>query len=136
MSDFPLPPDGVTFGPLTRTDLVRYAGASGDMNPLHHDEIYARKAGFETVMAHGMLSAGLLSSFLRQWTGRRPVRRFRVRFVAPVWPGDTLSATGEWIGPRIEHGVTCIELALVLRRDDGAEVVKGVAVVEESLPPR
>lgn len=134
MTGFPPPPDSMVFGPLTRTDLVRYAGASGDMNPLHHDEAYAREAGFDTVMTHGMLSAGLLSSFLRQWAGRRHVRRFRVRFVAPVWPGDTLVASGQQIGPAIEHGVACVELELSLRRDDGAEVVKGMAVVEENLP--
>lgn len=135
MSPFPEPPEDFTFGPITRTDLVRYAGASGDMNPLHHDETFARKAGLDTVMGHGMFSAGLLSSFLRQWIGRRHVRRFRMRFVAPVWPGDRLHARGELVGPRTEHGVACMELALTLRRDDGAEVVKGTAVVEEALPP-
>ena len=53
-----------TFGPVTRTDLVRYAGASGDMNPIHHDEDFARASGLPSVMAHGMLSAGLLASFV------------------------------------------------------------------------
>lgn len=134
MSSFPKPPAEFGFGPITRTDLVRYAGASGDMNPLHHDETYARKAGLDTVMGHGMFSAGILSSFLRQWVGRRQVRRFRVRFVAPVWPGDRLLADGEVVGRGSEQGISCMELTLSLRREDGAEVVKGRAMVEERLP--
>ena len=62
-------PQPVTYGPLTRSDLVRYAGASGDFNPLHHDHEFATKAGLPDVMAHGMLSAGLLASALTQWFG-------------------------------------------------------------------
>jgi acyl dehydratase len=114
------------FGPITRTDLVRYAGASGDFNPLHHDEVFAREAGFDKVMAHGMFSAGLLASFLSAWAGERLVRRFRVRFMAPVWPGDILRAQGSV--DRTANGN--VELTLHLLRGDGTEVVSGKAVVE------
>jgi hypothetical protein len=57
--------------PLTRTDFVRYQGASGDMNPIHHDEGYARRAGFPTVFAVGMLGAGILVPTSRSCSGRR-----------------------------------------------------------------
>jgi len=123
------PPDYV-FGPLTRTDIVRYAGASGDFNPLHHDHAFARAAGLSDVMAHGMLSAGLLGSFLATWARARPIRRFKVRFRSPVWPGDTLRAEGEVAGSSIIEARRVAHLILRLRRQDGTEVVSGEADVE------
>ncbi len=85
-------PEPVIYGPLTRTDLVRYAGASGDFNPLHHDHEFASNAGLPDVMAHGMLSAGLLASALTKWFGAGSVRRYSIRFRSPVWPGDVLTS--------------------------------------------
>ena len=123
------PPD-YRFGPVSRTDLVRYAGASGDFNPLHHDETFARAAGLPGVMAHGMFSAGLLGSFLIAWIGERPIRRFKVRFLAPVWPGDILRAGGSLLGTATRDGRTVALLALRLWREDGADVVTGEAEVE------
>jgi acyl dehydratase len=82
------------FGPLTRTDIVRYQGASGDMNPVHHDELFARAAGYETPLVVGMLNAGLLATYATDWLGAANVRRFRIRFRAQVWPGDSLTCTG------------------------------------------
>jgi 3-hydroxybutyryl-CoA dehydratase len=87
--DNPRDADGtVVFGPVTRTDLVRYAGASGDFNPLHHDAGFARTAGLPDVMAHGMYSAGLVASHLQRWFGAEALSRYAVRFRRPVWPGD------------------------------------------------
>ena len=57
-------------GPLTRTDFVRYAGASGDFNPIHHDEAFAQAAGFANVFGHGLLTAGILGGFVADWLGR------------------------------------------------------------------
>src|SRR5258708_39738653 len=88
------PPPEFRFGPVTRTDLVRYAGASGDFNPLHHDEGFAREAGLPMVMAHGMLSAGLLASFVTRWVGAGSGRRYKVRFRDRGWPGGGLEARG------------------------------------------
>lgn len=124
------PPPAFTYGPLTVTDLVRYAGASGDFNPLHHDEAYARAAGLPTVMAHGMLSAGLLASFVTRWFGAGSVRRYKVRFRDKVFPGDILTAegqvTGEVMGP---DGGRRLALELALKRQDGQPVVTGTAEV-------
>lgn len=125
----PAPP-AFSYGPLSVTDLVRYAGASGDFNPLHHDEAYARAAGLPGVMAHGMLSAGLLASFVTRWFGAGSVRRYKVRFREKVFPGDTLTAegrvTGEGAGP---DGGRRLTLELALRRQDGQPVVTGTAEV-------
>ena len=79
---------------LTRTQIVQYAGASGDFNPIHHDEMFASKAaGYPSVFAHGMLTMGLTGRLLTDWLGDGVLREFGVRFVKQVWPGDTLTAT-------------------------------------------
>ncbi|WP_432168769.1 MaoC/PaaZ C-terminal domain-containing protein [Streptomyces sp. bgisy031] len=80
-----------TFAPLTRTDFVKYQGASGDFHPLHHDETYAHKVGFPSVFSVGMLQAGMLASYASDWLGVEETRRFKVRFVDQMWPGDELT---------------------------------------------
>lgn len=90
----PAAPAPLVVGPLTRTDLVRYQGASGDMQPVHHDEPFARAAGYDAPLSLGMLHAGLLGSWAASWLGPDRVRRFRVRFTAQAFPGDTLTCTG------------------------------------------
>ena len=64
------------YGPLTRTDFVRYQGASGDFNPIHHDDEFAQSAGYPTVFSVGMLQAGILASYATDWLGAHNVRRF------------------------------------------------------------
>jgi acyl dehydratase len=83
-----------TFGPLTRQMFVRYAGASGDFNPMHYDDELARSAGFPSVFSQGMHQAALLATFAVDWLGPENVRRFRVRFLEQVWPGDVLTCQG------------------------------------------
>ena len=79
---------------LSRTQIVQYAGASGDYNPLHSDEIYVTKvAGFPTVFAHGMLTMGLTGRLLTDWVGDGRLLSYGARFEKQVWPGDTLTAT-------------------------------------------
>lgn len=87
-----LPP--VVVEKLTRTDLVRYAGASGDFNPIHHDEEFARMAGNPTVFGHGMLTAGFVARCVTDFVGVENLRRYKVRFATRVWPGDTITCTG------------------------------------------
>src|SRR2546421_8351790 len=73
---------------LTRTHFVRYAGASGDFNPLHHDDEFARARKNPSVFGHGMFTAGVLGQWLARWAGPTMIRAYRVRFVERVWPGD------------------------------------------------
>jgi acyl dehydratase len=83
------------FGPIARADIARYAGASGDFNPIHIDEDYARAAGAPTVFAMGMLPAGYLAHALSDWIGGpHNLRRYRVRFTTRVWLGDELVCSG------------------------------------------
>lgn len=118
------PPDPVTWPAVTRTDLVRYASASGDFNPLHHDAGFARDAGLPDVMAHGMYSAGLMATTLEAWFGQGSLRRFAVRFRAPVWPGDLLTVRCD----RIE-GAPVAEIAASLLRAGGDVVMTAAATV-------
>jgi acyl dehydratase len=94
----------MVFGPLERVDIVRYAGASGDFNPIHTDEGYARSTGAPTVFAMGMLPAGYLAHAVADWFGgSQNLRRFKVRFTTRVWPGDELACTGRVVS--IEDGL-------------------------------
>jgi acyl dehydratase len=123
-------PEPIVYPPLTRTDLVRYAGASGDFNPLHHDHEFAAAAGLPDVMAHGMLSAGLLASALTRWFGPGSVRRFSVRFRSPVWPGDVLTASCKSLDLSAgETGPQTADLVLELARANGDVVLSGTARV-------
>ncbi len=82
------------FEDLSRTQIVMYAGASGDYNPLHSDERYATEvAGYPGVFAHGMLTMGATGRILTDWFGVDAVIRYAARFVNQVWPGDRLTAT-------------------------------------------
>ena len=87
-------PEAREFGPISRTDMVRYQGASGDFNPIHHDEEFARSAGNPTVFGHGMLTAGFVARSITDFVGVENVRRYKVRFATRVWPGDTITCQG------------------------------------------
>ena len=80
---------------VQREDFVKYAGASGDFNPIHYDEPYATAAGNPSVFGQGMLTAGYAASMVADWFGVGNVIRFKVRFRAQLWPGDTVTVSGE-----------------------------------------
>jgi acyl dehydratase len=117
------------FGPLTRQMFVRYAGASGDLNPMHFDDQLARSAGYPSVFAQGMFSAALLAGFATDWLGAGNVRRFGVRFREQVWPGDVLTCAGR-ITVVSEERLT---VELTVTRQTGGVAFTGTA---EFLIPR
>jgi acyl dehydratase len=113
---------------LSRTQLVMYAGASGDYNPVHTDEVFATKvAGYPTVFAHGMLSMGATGRMLTNWVGDGRLTKYGVRFVSQVWPGDTLTARATVEALREENGQKLVDLKVVTVNQDGKEVVSGYA---------
>ncbi len=116
-----------SFGPLTRTDFVRYQGASGDFNPIHHDEEFAKSAGFPTVFSVGMLQAGILATFATDWLGAENVRRFTVQFREQVWPGDTLVCSGEVVKRYEEDGERKVDVELTCDREGGGTAIRGSA---------
>lgn len=110
----------VVFGPLGRDDIKRYADASGDDNPIHQDEDYARSTGAPTVFAMGMLPAGYLAHAVSDWFGGpEHLRRFKVRFTTRVWPGDELVCTGR-VESLDEDGMIHVRLE-ARRRGSGPE---------------
>src|ERR1700677_4725949 len=79
---------------LKRTQIVQYAGSSGDYNPLHTDEPFTVQiAGYPSVFAHGMLTMGMTGKMLTDYVGDGRLTKYGVRFTSQVWPGDTLDAT-------------------------------------------
>jgi acyl dehydratase len=108
---------------LTRTDLVRYAGASGDFNPMHHDEVLAKAAGMPSVFGHGMFSAGFLASALTDYVGEGTLTRYAVRFTKQAWPGDVLQTK---ITITAVNG-NDVDLQADLVTDKGVTVISGEA---------
>jgi acyl dehydratase len=115
---------------LTRTQIVQYAGASGDYNPLHSDEVYATQAaGYRGVFAHGMLTMGLTGKAVTQFIGASGLAKFGVRFVEQVWPGDTLFATVTVTDVREDEGRRLAYLSIVTTNQEGVAVMTGTATV-------
>jgi acyl dehydratase len=112
---------------LTRTDLVKYAGASGDFNPMHHDEVAAQAAGMPSVFGHGMFSMGLLGSALTDYVGVGNVTRYQVRFARQTWPDEVLSSKIVVTGKREEDGRGLVDLSVTLSNGDGEDKLVGEA---------
>jgi acyl dehydratase len=116
---------------VNRTHIVKYAGASGDFNPLHHDDTKAKDlAGYPSVFAHGMLSMGLTGRMLTDWLGATALKKYGVRFTRQVWPGDTLTAKGEVTDVKEEGGKQLATIKVVTVNQNGESVVEGEAVAE------
>lgn len=110
---------------LERQDFVQYAGASGDFNPIHYDEPYAKAAGNPSVFGQGMLTAGYAARVATDWFGIGAIESFCVRFQARVWPNDTVTASGEVINvERWDEGVTA-DVDLVVTNQDNEAVLTG-----------
>ena len=109
---------------LTRTQIVQYAGASGDYNPLHTDEIFTTKvAGYPSVFAHGMLTMGMTGKMLTDYVGDARLTKYGVRFTSQVFPGDTLDATATV--KSVENGIVEFDVKTV--NQNGVEVLSGYA---------
>ena len=113
---------------LKRTQIVQYAGASGDYNPLHTDEIFTTKvAGYPSVFAHGMLTMGMTGKMLTDYVGDGRLTKYGVRFTNQVWPGDTLDSTATVTEIKDEGGQKIVVLNVATKNQDGVDVVTGYA---------
>ena len=113
---------------LKRTQIVQYAGASGDCNPLHTDEIFTKEvAGYPSVFAHGMLTIGITGRLLTDTVGNGRLTRYGVRFTAQVWPGDDLSASAAVTAINTVDGAPIAECSLETKNQDGVVVLSGSA---------
>lgn len=112
---------------LGRTDLVKYAGASGDYNPMHTDEVAAKGAGQPSVFGHGMFSMGLLATAITDWVGVGNLASYKVRFAKQTWPGEELTTKIVVSGTRDEGGRHLVDLDVRLVNAEGEEKVVGTA---------
>jgi len=113
---------------LTRPDLVVYAGASGDFNPMHTDEVAAQAAGLPSVFGHGMFTAGILATALEGYVGVGNLRHYKVRFTKQTWPGEVLTTKVVVTGKREEQGERLVDLECEVANADGQTKVSGTAV--------
>ncbi|MEW6185256.1 MAG: MaoC/PaaZ C-terminal domain-containing protein [Thermodesulfobacteriota bacterium] len=113
---------------LKRTQIVQYAGASGDYNPIHTDEIFTVKvAGYPSVFAHGMLTMGMTGKMLTNYVGDGRLTNYGVRFTNQVWPGDDLEAKATVEALREENGQFFVDLKVETTNQNGAVVLSGKA---------
>jgi peroxisomal enoyl-CoA hydratase 2 len=112
---------------VARKEFVKYAGASGDFNPLHVVEPYAKNAGNDSVFGHGMLTAGYASRMVTEWVGLANVQQFKTRFIAKLWPGDTLTVTGEIVDKSEEDGSVVVDVKLEVTNQDDEVLLTGTA---------
>src|SRR6058998_713606 len=96
--------------PVQQIQLTRYAGASGDFNPIHQDAAFAKAAGMGDVFAHGMLSMGFVAQSVTDWLGAGTVRKLGVRFTALVRLKDVITCTGRVLGTSEKNGERLVEL--------------------------
>ena len=114
-----------TLGPLTVTDFVRYQGASGDFNPIHHDHVFATSSGYEGPLGIGMLAAGAMNAWATDWLGPDQVRRTRMRWKRPVFAGHTLTISGKVVDEPHEDGQDYVDLEVFVHNQDGELAVQG-----------
>ncbi len=118
-------PEPWTVGPITLTDVVRYQGASGDFNPIHHDADFARASGFPQPLVVGMYQAGVLNTFAANWLGPENVRRTKVRWKTSLFPGDVITCSGTIARKYREAGENRVDLELRCTNQAGAVAVEG-----------
>ena len=127
-----LPP--LVKGPIQQIQLTRYAGASGDFNPIHQDHDFAKAAGMGDVFAHGMLSMGFVGQCVTDWAGAGNVRKLGVRFAAIVRLKDIITCRGRVLSKSSKDDTHVVELEIWAENQRGEKVVSGKATV--ALPPR
>lgn len=127
-----LPP--LSKGPIQQIQLTRYAGASGDFNPIHQDDEFARAAGMGGVFAHGMLSMGFVAQALTDWAGAGAVRKLGVRFAGLVRLNDIVTCRGRVLGKSSKDDLHLVELEVWAENQRGEKVVTGKAAL--ALPSR
>ncbi len=121
-------------GPVTRTDFVKFAGASMDFNPNHHDELHAIRSGYDRIFAMGPLSGAYLGRLLTDWLGDTALRRFGIRFMAQLWPGDVLTCKGVVTKKYEANGEGLVDCEAFAENQRGERVVEGKATA--ALPQR
>jgi hypothetical protein len=125
-----------TSAPITRTHLVRYAGASGDFNPLHHDQTFIKLIGRKNVIAHGMLIMGIAGEAITSWIENKYLRKFNARFLSMTEPVDlddmentkdraTIIVSGKVVKKYVENGEKRIQCDIIAQDALGSKKLSG-----------
>jgi len=115
---------------ITRQTLAVYCGASGDHNPVHVDIDFARAAGLDDVIAHGMLVMAYAGRGLTQWVPQALIRSFDTRFLAVTRVGDRLTVRGRVVEKFVDpDGARCVRVALTVSDQGGQDKTSGIAVI-------
>ena len=121
-------------GPIQQIQLTRYAGASGDFNPIHQDDEFAKAAGMGGVFGHGMLTMGFVGQCVTDWAGAGTVKKLGVRFAGLVRLKDVITCQGRVLDKSSKNGTHLVDLELWAQNQKGEKVVTGKATV--ALPSR
>jgi acyl dehydratase len=124
----------ISKGPIQQIQLTRYAGASGDFNPIHQDDEFAKAAGMGGVFGHGMLTMGFVAQSVTDWAGAGSVRKIGVRFIGLVRLKDVITCRGRVLDKSSKDGVHTADVELWAENQKGEKVVTGRATV--GLPSR
>ncbi|VDG97060.1 (3R)-hydroxyacyl-ACP dehydratase subunit HadB [Lysinibacillus sphaericus] len=116
--------------PVTREQLVQYAQSSGDLNPLHTDDDFAKSIGMDGVIAHGMLIMGFLGQYVQELAGTKAIiSNFSMRFGAMTKPGDAITCSGVVKQLTEIDGNRVAELELIAEKAPGERVGTGSATL-------
>jgi acyl dehydratase len=116
-------------GPIIRKQLVDYASASGDYNKLHYDEAFAKNAGLEGPIAHGMLVMALVGSYITDWAKGGVLKDFKIRFSGMTKENDTLTFKGKIVKKYQENGNNLVQVDVVSETQDNRVTTQGSAVI-------
>lgn len=111
--------------PIERVQLARYAGATGDFNALHVDEVAAKAAGMPSVLVPNTLGMGFLAQLVGDWARGAQVKRLACRFSRTLWPGDTLVCKGRVADRWGAEGRYFIDVEVWAENQKGELVLRG-----------
>jgi len=115
----------LVIGPLTRQDIVQYAGAAWDFSPLHYDQPFVEAAGLPNVVVMGMFTAGMASRCVTDFAGAGQVRDYKVRFLARIYPGDSIICTGRVTRKLEANGERLVEGDVIVTNQKGEVAING-----------
>jgi acyl dehydratase len=116
--------------PVDRVQLARFAGATNDFNPLYVDEVHAKSLGMPSVYAPSLLGMSFLGQLVGDWARGATLKKFTVKFIKMLWPGDTLVCKGRVSDRHGDGGKYFIELDVWAENQKGELVLKGLSTMQ------
>lgn len=114
---------------VTRTHIIKYVGAGGDFQPIHHDEAFAVSSGLPSIFANGLMHGGMLAKVVTDWAGYGVLKQYKIRFTGIVWPGDTLFFFRKCFTQKTGNNQNLVTCMLNVVNQNGEGVIAGEALV-------